>query len=367
MTALETNTHIFVNEYLEHFGVKGMRWGIRKEDSGGSSRREAKATKLEGKAAQYDAQVKALKGSGKNYTIMQLREKRDLALSDAKAIREGKLTKNQKKVLIGAGVAVGILAAAGTAHLVQSGKMNSVIMRGKQFVEGRDTPFKVKEGLGKRDLSLDDIKRDVIPQINPGFGKLGTKMNCRRCTFAYELRRRGYDVAATRTTTASGQTPFGVDEAISPGLRNRGAGQLSVISRIFKDLREQQKRGSSPYVQSTPTYQQAIYNLHPKAKEVVDLTPHGFLARLKREMPDRARGELTFSWMDVNAGHSVVWEIIDGVPHVFDTQSGKDITKGFADGSLSWMFSRCRNANFMRLDDLELDPEFISRWAKDAD
>ena len=44
-------------------------------------------------------------------------------------------------------------------------------------------------------------------------GKFGTKLNCRRCTFAYELSRRGYDVKATRTMKGTGQTYLGVAKA----------------------------------------------------------------------------------------------------------------------------------------------------------
>ncbi len=56
-------------------------------------------------------------------------------------------------------------------------------------------------------------------------------MNCRRCTFAYEMRRRGYDVAATRTTNGRGQTAVGVYNALNTEGDIAKVGKLSMIAR----------------------------------------------------------------------------------------------------------------------------------------
>ena len=39
-------------------------------------------------------------------------------------------------------------------------------------------------------------------------------MNCRRCTFAYELSRRGYDVQATKTLIGTGQDANGMNQML---------------------------------------------------------------------------------------------------------------------------------------------------------
>src|SRR4029077_17292919 len=58
--------------------------------------------------------------------------------------------------------------------------------------------------------------KEVVAPINPGYGDLGTKMNCRRATFAYEMRRRGYDVKATKSVKGTGQMPLSLLKATDP-------------------------------------------------------------------------------------------------------------------------------------------------------
>lgn len=50
---------------------------------------------------------------------------------------------------------------------------------------------------------------------HPEYGNsLGSFMNCRRCTFAYELSRRGYDVQATKTLIGTGQDANGMNQML---------------------------------------------------------------------------------------------------------------------------------------------------------
>ena len=40
-----------------------------------------------------------------------------------------------------------------------------------------------KNDLLSRKMSPDSIMKEVVAPINPGYGSVGTKMNCRRCYF----------------------------------------------------------------------------------------------------------------------------------------------------------------------------------------
>lgn len=45
------------DDYLEHFGVKGMHWGVRRNSSGGTDRTAAKAAKSQGKIDKLNAKA----------------------------------------------------------------------------------------------------------------------------------------------------------------------------------------------------------------------------------------------------------------------------------------------------------------------
>ena len=167
-------------EELVHAGVKGMKWGVRKkeETSSGTSSPDQKRH----------------------------------------------LSSRQKKVLIGAGVAATVLAAYGTYKLTDSGQARQMM--------SAHTPFQ-RNSLLSRKMSVDQIMTDVVKPINPEFGAIGTKMNCRRATFAYEMRRRGLDVKATRSVKGGGQGTFSLLTAMEPG--SRPMGRAKAVSRLLHE------------------------------------------------------------------------------------------------------------------------------------
>lgn len=75
--------------------------------------------------------------------------------------------------------------------------------------------------------------RDVIRGVNPKYGQPGSKMNCRRCTFTYEMRRRGYDVEATRSTKGIGQTGLGLAYGVTPGKKGP-TGTFPALNELMK-------------------------------------------------------------------------------------------------------------------------------------
>ena len=229
---------------LVHFGVKGMKWGVRKQDDTSdrktakpiSARREKKAKAKDAEAAATQSEIDRIRAKGKsvipglsgfrNYQVNNLSTVRDQKLKDAADIREGKLTDGQKKALIGAGIAAAVLIAYGSYKYVDSGKLNQR--------KTKDIPFK-KNDLLTRKMGPDRLMKEVVAPINPDYGAPGTKMNCRRATMAYEMRRRGYDVQATLSRSATGQNPSSVIAVTDPTVGPKGLPYHRVLKRMIED------------------------------------------------------------------------------------------------------------------------------------
>ena len=374
-----------VDDFLAHYGVRGMQWGKRKAVDSGSrdgvsqgptrtersaAKRETKAKKFESKAAnlnksikELDAEINALppglRSRYKKAALNDFRNEqvkvRDQHLNDAKAVREGKLTSTQKKVVIGASIVAAVAATYIVQDQIQSGNATRLIAKGKERMSGEAFAFKKKPSLSNPDFDVDDINMHVVKHINPDFGAMGTKMNCRRATFSYEMRRRGYDVTATKTTNANGQNVLGLMNATSPGAKIKRTGMANIVSTMAKE--KSPGNGGKP----TPVSDLAA-NFAAGGKNKIPLpTSNGIFSALAKE-PNGSRGELGVMW-NIGGGHSMAYEIVKGKPVVFDGQTGKI----FADAEkfLKEM-PTVASAGFTRLDNVELNHDYLMRWMTNA-
>ena len=112
----------------------------------------------------------------------------------------------------------------------------------------------------------------------------GYQMNCGWCSYAYELRRRGYDVQAPRDSDGL----YGCD-----------------IAQFYEDTTIADFK-SPKYGEDRKTNTYRLFN---------DLSKEG----------DGARGALLVSWDDgsggLGGGHCMAWEVIDGKAYVIDAQT----------------------------------------------
>lgn len=371
-------------EYIEHHGVKGQRWGVRKKEEIGAvidkihkrppanlkerqAQREAKAQKFVKKSDDLQRRIDA--GNNKineinrnNPNIFQkmqvnqlrqdqryLEDQKAHADKSAQAKREGKLTPTQKKLLIGGAVVGGLIIGGVVASQVNSGQFRQNVNRGREVITRKKFKFTEAPEL-KGNWSADQIHKLVVPDINPGYPGPGSSLNCRRCTFAYEMRRRGNDVAATQTINASGQNAIGL---------------FNVLDTEAKDI--SQRRGMKILTQLTNPKNVAEKTMLDLAKnggtvnKFKSATPEEIFSVLSKQ-PERSRGELGVFWKG-GGGHSVAYEIIDGKAHIFDCQTGK-LFKEWTDMHIDW--PDMDSAGFTRLDNVNLDTNFVQRWVKNV-
>lgn len=396
-------------EALQHYGVKGMRWGVRKEedlvgrdsaarDASGkitskapqgkpkpvkelSARRQAKVDKFIKKSELMDTRISELKVEGaklaeaeakaKGFRKLNIRSEQSLnrdliastetarkrAIKDAEATKHGKLTRKQKQVIAGA-LAVGVLA--GTAYALQgqqSGALNSWKLMGRQRLTGAKTPFKENKALSGK-MSVDDLLHKIAKPVNPGYSSPGGQMNCRRSTYAYELRRRGFDVHATTSSVGWGQSESGVTNALTTEGKDffhPFSMSSSVVTTGFSSPATGDNRPKIPG--------KILLDNLDASKPLGQYT--GYISNSKRvleelaKQPEGARGEVVFKFPSF--GHSMAYEIVDGVPHIFDSQKGTLYNAATKMVESKW--DGFTAAEIRRLDNLDLDLNFLSRWA----
>ena len=382
-------TNISTEEFLAHYGVLGMKWGKRKSPDQVAKDRKAayaeKADKIQAKADMMSTKIKELTAikTDSNFRnkliqndIADLRKERARLVADAERKRNGKLTKTQKNLLIGAAVVGGIVLAKTGRYNLESGAFRKLATKGAAFIKNKaviDT-LKRSDDLARVSMSADDILETVVKKANPGFGGIGTKLNCRRATMAFEMRRRGYDVVATRTTNSNGQNAVGLLSTLSPGKKALPTSSYGGTQAILKE----QKNALKPRAQ-TPIFDLTM-NFNAGARKGIELPSNGtnkvqgiFDALVKQ--PNGSRGELGVAW-SMGGGHSMAYEIVNNKPIIFDAQTGKkfesasefvkSMTADMPKGAVVDKNNLIGQAGFTRLDDIELNTDYLLRWIRNA-
>ena len=273
--------------FLEHYGVKGMKWGVRRSDA-------------------------------------------ELARA-----RGGKVDKNSGTVGTPAhAILATMITAQSVRNVFESGNARVMREKGKRFMQGKSkegVQYKKNSSLAKKNMSENELMDKVVKDINPDFGKFGANMNCRRCTMAYEMRRRGMDVKATKTTNARGQHGTGLRKA---------TGAKTTYMQLGENKAYTVQRGDDGHSAAKATF-----------------------SALSKQ-PNGSRGEVGMSWI-FGGGHSVAYEIVNNKPVIFDTQSGTKI-KTPSDWSKAFQI-QASEVTFTRLDNKQLNEQWLERWVKNND
>lgn len=357
-------------EALAHFGVKGMKWGVRNVDrsSGSKPKRPVNQARVDRINAKADETQKVIdnilaKPSKWRYVqkqndaqVAELTKVRDRQRKAAKDISEGRrLTDSQRKAVRNAAIVGAVLAAYGTYKFVDSGQANQAAINLAAKRSKNPFAWKKNADLAKQ-MDADGLFSNVVKKINPDYGGVGTKMNCRRCTFAYEMNRRGFDVKATKSISGTGQTPLSVVNATTPGSK-LPTGRWSIISKFAQGKIDQ----SHLDVISNSTWGKNSIGI-PDANSTSSTSVASKIFSSLANEPNGARGELGVGW-GFGGGHSMAWEIVNGKPVIFDTQNS---TMFSSPDSFSKLAGNIKSAGYTRLDNLDMNNEYLKRWLQNA-
>lgn len=230
-------------------------------------------------------------------------------------------------------------------------------VRKDRYSVGSGTTFQPSTKYSGKNLSVDEIFQKVVlgdgvSPINPKYGARGTKMNCRRCTFAYEMRRRGYDVKATRAK--KGLNIVHLMDAVDQNPNQYDSAPRKILKQVIRESRHKvNDEKSLSYILRNRPFGLESVDLKPSEKHVGE-----GIYRMIKAQPKGSRGEVCIQWK-FGGAHSLAYENIDGKPTLFDTQSG-ELLKGdrkFEDVAVN--FAR---AGITRLDNIPLNVNVLQDW-----
>ena len=186
-----------MNDELTHYGILGMKWGVRRFQPYPKGSRRGKFLGKESKSR----------------TPKNDEEDKPRGLTD----------KQKTYLKIGAAAAVTGLAVYGG--------------------------YKLKKHLDlKKPIDMvKDSKADLITKVNPNFGKtqdVGAYMNCGNCTIAYDLQKRGIDAKASYN--AVGMLPSQIGQFYE-GLHSNSIKVMEVASDRKENLNSISKQMINAY------------------------------------------------------------------------------------------------------------------------
>lgn len=260
--------------YLMHHGILGMRWGVRRFQN-------------------KDGSLTAEGRSRLGYRERKIEKYKSYGMTQEEA--EAKYDRRKKAIMIGGGIAAGILATYGGYRLYQRVKMTK-----SEVDEATGLIKKAKEMSPEEDLKAINEGR----RYNP-FGNVGEySNNCMLCTTAYDLRRRGFDVKA--------------------GESLHGRVILSVQD-VYKDKVDWKDLGSA-----------------------------NALKTFGDSMPEGSRGNLIVKHALLGSNHSVAWEKTKDGIIIRDGQI--NVSSSFGDYLNKYGYIP---AGAARTDNLRINPEFL--------
>ena len=286
------------SDELYHHGILGQRWGKRN-----------------GPPYPLDAEDHSAA------------EKRKMNLGEK---RKG-LTDEQKENLkiaakITGGVLLGAAVVGGTIYLAKTGKLDDLIVKGKEIVESKSALSSDFASAGK---GATKTAESVINKINP----LGGNENCGACAIALEAEQRGIPVHAKN---------------IKDGMT------IAQMGQMFKGINQ------DTFLEDFNVLNSSHFNAE---HGIITLTPDkiqaAFASDLATKYPSGSRG-LMFVPRTFGMSHYISWENKGGTIKFYNSQDPKlDIAKDVFGHYKYFKNNSAAKITAMRLDNLEFNMDNI--------
>lgn len=276
---------------LYHYGVKGMRWGVRRyQNKDGTLTDEGKKRYVES-SSDHSSSKRVSSGESlverfKNRSISSMKDYSMTGYVEEMAM-EG-LT---------------VLAVLGLSFAASKVKNKLKTAQKMKDLDSRYTNREIRSFSSAPRIKTRESTAEAIKKTNPGYPGNGRTQNCTFCTTALALRERGYDVVAD--------------------VSKDGWPAEELFQKIY----------------NSPTIKM---NKRQTKTELVNTL--GGLGK-------NAYGNLTVRWT-MGGGHSVFWKNINGKTHIYDGQNGQEYDVSDPETSKFLNSINLRNVDCNRFDNL---------------